>query len=772
DGKLILVDITYSPAPRDGRMLVLDVGRDLSRSMRSRQQIELLNRVLWVLSNTNRAITREHTEEALFRRICEIAIASGQFRFASVALVDQDRVLPLCDQGVEGCAFTPEPMDLNDSLVRETPFAVAVNSGRIAIENRIASADALRPWKEALCRQGLQALVVLPVMHQQNVVALLTLYSASRDAYADGLLEILTNLQEDLSWAVRSYRAERDRQAASQHIRLLSSALEQSSDAISMIDLNGLIRYVNPRFMALTGFAERDVLGRSPRALCFDDEEAQRFDKVFVDLREGRQWRGEFKRRKSSGEQYWSMETISPIRDEHGAVIQYVSSAEDVTALRKAQSKIEQLAFFDPLTGLANRRLLHERMRGYLAAAERQQHSMAVMLLDLDRFKTVNESGGHQQGDELLKTVAQRLLAVAGPDATVARLGGDEFAVVLGGIDQHRDVAFLAERILERMREPIQLAGIAFEPSASMGIALYPMDAIDIHDLLRCADMAMYHAKSLGRNNFQFFTAEINSSALAQIALEQRLRDAVRDGHLEPFYQPIWDSMGQVLGFEALIRWRDPIEGLISPGVFVPLAEQVGLIEAIGELVIRRACADISQIRQAMQRDLFISVNLSPVQFRRPDRLLAVLEEVLTETGLPPGKFELELTESMLINDVDDALELMARIRALGIRLVIDDFGTGYSSLNYLSCFPVDKLKIDRSFVVDIEGPRGRAIASAIIALGNRLGMKVVAEGVETDQQRQILRAQGCDQFQGFLVSRPLPLDDVKRFLTLPSMVE
>ena len=761
DGRPIQVEITLSRVFRGDRSLVLAVGRDLTRAQENRKRIELLNRLLTISSQVNRAINRERDEQTLFQRICNIAVDDAGFAQAWIGWVGKGEITPITCAG-SFCSRAMTPFALYEQ--EHSPLSRAVQNGYVAWENSLPTPETAESTEPGT-RMEARSTAVVPILDQARPVAVLVLSSAEEGAFTETMTDLLRNLAEDLGRALQNYAGERNRRAVERRVRLLSSAVEQSADAVSMLDVNGTIRYVNPRFTELTGFQESELVGRSPRDLCYDREEAEHFEKLFQDLRQGRKWRGELRKRKKSGEEFWSMDTISPIRDPNGQIIQYVSTSEDYTALKKAQEKIQELAFYDPLTALPNRRLLQERLRTSIDQSERNGELTAVLLLDMDRFKMLNDSKGHHYGDQLLKVVGQRLKNLAGPDDTVARLGGDEFAMVVSGLEHSHEAAFSAERILEAMRDPVTIDDVVIPTTVSLGIAICPIDGRDINELLRKADIAMYHAKSQGRNNFQYFTADINQAAIEHIALEHRLKLAVEEGRLEPFFQPIWNRAGEVLGVEALARWRDDDGTLVSPALFIPIAEEAGFIEPLGELILQRACATVARLNQNRKMPLFVSVNLSAEQFKRPERLLKVLQQTLQDTGLEARHLELEITESMLIQDVERALRVMQQLGALGIRLAIDDFGTGYSSLNYLGRFPVDKLKIDKSFVDDLDQLRGTMIASAIIALGSRLGMEVVAEGVETAAQRDALHANGCEQFQGFLVAKPLPEAELERYL-------
>lgn len=764
DGVERFVEITLSRISRHGRRQVLAVGRDLTRWQVHRRKVERLNRHLMISSQVNRAINREYDETVLFQRVCDIAVEHGECTLAWFGHVKGEAIEPVCFSAKDSVQVDLRSLTVRVGEGAHMSLERAVNTLSVAWES--TPEGELSYLAKGLAGEGApHSVAVLPIVCQQQAVAVLVLCSALQDSFDEDMKNLLQNLSEDLSRALQTLFVERDRGVADRQVKLLSSAVEQSADAVSMLDVDGIIQYVNPRFTDLTGYSDGEIVGRSPRMLCYDDEEAAKFDKIFRDLKQGRQWRGELRKRRKNGQEFWCMDTLSPIRDREGAITQYVSTSEDYTALKRAQEKIQELVFYDPLTGLPNRRLLLERLRSAVLSTVREGGMTAVLLLDMDRFKTLNDTMGHHYGDRLLKLAAQRLEGLLGDNDTLARLGGDEFALVLGRIEHGHDAAYVAERVLEVMREPVELDNLVLSGSVSVGIALCPMDGQDVGELLRKADIAMYHAKSQGRDNFQYFTADINQAAVELVALEHRLKRAVRAELLQPYYQPIWDVDGQVVGVEALARWRDENGEMISPGVFIPMAEEVGLIESLGSMILRRACHDVAQLQREMESRLFLSVNLSTHQFKRSDRLLEVLNQALAQSGLDPTCLELEITESMLVQDVEQSLSVMEQLRTLGIGLAIDDFGTGYSSLNYLSRFPVDKLKIDKSFVDDLHESRGKMIASAIIALGSRLGMRVVAEGVESERQMTLLHEQGCEQFQGFLVAPALAVDDLRVFL-------
>jgi diguanylate cyclase (GGDEF)-like protein/PAS domain S-box-containing protein len=449
-----------------------------------------------------------------------------------------------------------------------------------------------------------------------------------------------------------------------------------------------------------------------------------------------------------------------------GKPLRMVGTVQDVTEHKQAQERLSYLAYYDTLTGLPNRVMLMERMQQAMAESRRMERLVAVMFLDLDRFKFINDTLGHDIGDALLKMAAERLSALLRPGDTVSRYGGDEFTVVLANVAHVDDVTRIAQKILERFAHPFRVGGRDLFVTSSIGITLYPLDDGSVENLLKNADAAMYHAKEHGRNTFQFYTAEMNVRAARRLSIETGLRHALERNELSLHYQPQVDlRSGKLYGMEALLRWHSPEFGSVSPVEFIPLAEEIGLIQPIGEWVLRTACVQTRAWHEAGFPGLRIGVNLSARQFQQKN-LVQLIRQALTDSGLEPLHLDLELTESMLMHDMERTVATLTELDALGVALSVDDFGTGYSSLSYLKRFPIDVLKIDRSFVRDITSdPDDAAIATAIIAMAHSLEIKVIAEGVETLEQQEFLKQHNCDGMQGYYFSKPLPAEDFTRLL-------
>jgi diguanylate cyclase (GGDEF)-like protein/PAS domain S-box-containing protein len=541
-------------------------------------------------------------------------------------------------------------------------------------------------------------------------------------------------------------------------LRLRNRAIEASLNAVIITDARGdhAIEYVNPSFERITGYSGREVIGRNCRFLQGNDRSQMPLQQVRAALRHQREGKAVLRNYRKDGTVFWNDLLIAPVRNDGGEVTHFVGIVNDITEIINYQQQLERQANYDGLTGLANRNLLQDRLRQGIAYAQRHSRQIALLYLDLDNFKLVNDSLGHEAGDRLVREIALRLKAHMREDDTVARLGGDEFVVALFDIQSDEVVLHALQRILAELSRPFQLGDRDLFVTCSMGVSLYPKDGEDGVTLLRNADTAMYRAKEQGRNGFRFYAADMNERAVERLLLETRLRGALDRGEFSLAYQPIVDlRTGTLNAIEALARWRNPVDGEVSPARFIPIAEETGLIHPIGEWVLRTACGQVKSWLDAGLPAVKVSINLSARQFGRG--LVQLVESALSATGLEPRYLELELTETILMRDAEAVADMLRAFKDMGVSLSIDDFGTGYSSLSYLRHFPVDRLKIDRSFVRDIDDQNANApIVDAITSLGRSLNLKVVAEGVETEAQLRFLRERGCDEGQGFLFHKPL----------------
>ncbi|MGE5490653.1 MAG: EAL domain-containing protein [Actinomycetota bacterium] len=550
---------------------------------------------------------------------------------------------------------------------------------------------------------------------------------------------------------VYSFRDITRRLADQRRLELAAKVFASTLDAILITDADYRIVAANPEAVRLTGYGEEELPGRSIGELLDKPGETGFFNELKVRLQDKGFWEGEILLRRKGGSATPILGSVVNAADDDESGAQHLVFIKDLTERQTANKRIEELAYHDVLTGLPNRLLLGDRIDVALKSAAREDRSFAVLFIDLDHFKQINDSLGHAFGDRVLVTAAERIKACLRPVDTAARLGGDEFVLVLHDVDQPR-AEMIARRILESLGHPVSLDNMTFALTCSIGIVLYPADGANADELIKNADTAMYQAKERGRAGYRFYQRQMNVDLLARMRLDQAMRQALDRGHFKLHYQPQVDAAGCIIGAEALIRWHDPELGQITPDQFIPIAEQTGFIVPIGEWVLGEAVKQAAKWRHK-GIDLTVAVNVSALQFQKPDFALSVARE-LRQQGLLPEALELELTESILIQDADDALLRLKALAQLGVRLSIDDFGTGYSSLAYLKNFPIHKLKIDRSFVRGLpDNGSDKAIVNAVINLGHTLSLDVIAEGVETADQRDFLDRAGCDQFQGFLFS-------------------
>jgi diguanylate cyclase (GGDEF)-like protein/PAS domain S-box-containing protein len=552
-----------------------------------------------------------------------------------------------------------------------------------------------------------------------------------------------------------------ERRRADLALRLQSRALDACVNAVlitATTDKGNVIEYANPAFKRITGFDPSEIVGRDCRFLQRDDLDQEGLNAIRAGLGANSEVSAVLRNYRKDGALFWNQLFIAPVPDATGRTTHHIGVINDVTDLIRYQEQLEYQANYDTLTRLPNRNLLRDRLQHAIEQAHRQDGSVAVVFVDLDGFKNVNDSLGHSIGDRLLMVVAERLSRCARTSDTVARHGGDEFVIVLPQLSDEDALVAWMERVRASISEPVWLDGTEMYVGCSMGASFFPQDGEDAEAVLKKADLAMYRAKDMGRNTYQFYQPEMNSSAGARMNVERRLRRALRDDEFLLHYQPQVDlRSGTVVGMEALVRWMDPEQGLVSPASFIPVAEECGLIGPLSEWVLREACRQNKAWQDQGLPLARVSVNLSARQFQLRD-MAQLVTSVLAETGLAPRFLELELTESAIMRNAEEAVIMLSELAALGISIAIDDFGTGYSSLSYLKRFPVNRLKIDRSFVADI-GTSGEdeTITSAIIALAHSLNLQVIAEGVETSAQLDFLLARRCDEMQGFYFSRPVP---------------
>jgi diguanylate cyclase (GGDEF)-like protein/PAS domain S-box-containing protein len=546
------------------------------------------------------------------------------------------------------------------------------------------------------------------------------------------------------------------RKAAETSLHLAAQVFENSQEGIMIADQQRRIISINRALTDITGYTAEEVIGNPPQILCAATHDKVLFQSILESVLKDDHWQGELWGRHRDGRGYPLWLSITAVRDNHRSVINYIGIVTDISDRKASEEQMRHLAEHDFLTGLPNRVLLLDRLQQSIAVAKRNRTRLALLFLDLDRFKNINDSFGHHIGDKLLQTVAERLKKYVRGIDTVSRLGGDEFVIMLVDTGSGKPIAHVAEKILQAISMPYAIEGCHFTITTCIGISTYPADGTDVDVLIKNADTAMYHAKDKGNNRFQFFNNDMNTRVVERIALENSLRSALQGGEFILEYQPQIDiASNRLIGAEALLRWHHPTLGRMMPNRFIGVAEECGLIVPIGDWALRQACRQ-ARSWQEQGLDIVMAVNLSVAQFHQKN-LLHRVTDALQAARLEPRYLQLEITESIMMYEVKGAIEMLRSLRDLGIRLAIDDFGTGFSSLSYLKRIPIDKLKIDQSFVRDITlDPEDAAIINAIIVMARSLNLTVIAEGVETTEQFRFLEAHGCDEYQGFLASKVL----------------
>jgi diguanylate cyclase (GGDEF)-like protein/PAS domain S-box-containing protein len=541
--------------------------------------------------------------------------------------------------------------------------------------------------------------------------------------------------------------------------------MEHTSEGIIVTDLKGNILLANPAFEVVTGYSVDEVIGKNPNILQSGLHDAEFYEKMWNDITNNGFWKGEIWNKRKDGELFVEWLTISSVKDKEGNITNYVAVFSDITEQKSNIEQLKRLAHYDLLTGVPNRYLFTKRLENLIQTSSRYNQQFALLFLDLDRFKYINDTLGHQAGDLLLQKVAQRLKGILRKKDTIARIGGDEFVIILPNLKHIREAVQTAEMIIEALKSSFFLNGQEVYISTSIGISFYPYDGEDIETLVRNADRAMYQAKKSGKNHFELYHSELYTNDKETLLLENSMRKAIERNEFQLYYQPqIHTRTKQICGVEALIRWKHPERGFVSPAEFIPIAEESGLIVPISEWVLMKACEDLKKLHLDYPY-LKMSVNISALFFQQND-FIKMLERIVEKTNINPRFLELELTESTIMPNARQSIEQLVKIKQIGLKIAVDDFGTGFSSLSYLHQFPIDILKIDQSFIKHLSTYQDDAsIVTAIIQMAHNLRLSVVAEGVETEKQFKFLQKQGCDYVQGYYFSKPVPFHELKELL-------
>ncbi|MTJ83420.1 MAG: EAL domain-containing protein [Telmatospirillum sp.] len=746
---------------------------DVTGRKAAEARIQRLTNLLSALSQCNQTIVRARSEEDLFPMVCQAAVEFGGMKMAWIGLLDET------GKGIRLVSSYGDDTGFLDYLKTSADGADPRGRGSTGTsirENRpywcqdFRNDPAMAPWSEDGARIGCLALASLPLRRNGVPVGCITLYSGTLHAFDEDARNLLTEMADDISFALDNFTREQERRRAIEELRIAATAF-QAQEGMAITDAARKILRVNNAFSAITGYAADEILGR-PLGLLASAGDAGRGPPWNGSL-DGDCWQGEVWNRRKNGEMFPSWMIVTAVRNEVGTLTHFVATVTDTSRIKQSEEEIRYLAFYDPLTRLPNRRLLLDRLQQALAAASRSGREGALLFIDLDNFKTVNDTLGHDIGDLLLLQVAHRLTACLREGDTVARLGGDEFVVILEDLGDNPAISAIqaetvGNKILATLAQPFRLERQDCYCTASIGVTLFGNLRGTKEETLKQADLAMYQAKAAGPNVLRFFDPGMQAAVSTRASLEADLRQGLRQNAFFLCYQVQVDHQGRPTGAEVLARWRHPERGVVSPAEFIPVAEDTGLILPLGRLVLEEACRQlVAWETKPGARDLTLSVNVSARQFRQADFVGEVLA-VLAETGANPAKLKLELTESLVLDDIEEIIAKMAELGTHGVEFSFDDFGTGYSSLGYLRRLPLRQLKVDRSFVTSVHVDAGdAAIVRTIVALASNLGLDVIAEGVETAEQRDFLKGLGCAAFQGFLFGRPQTLTDFESSLGL-----
>ena len=752
---------------------------DLSERRQAEAALRRVNRELLAISDCNEVLVRADSEPLLIDQICHVICEQAGYRMAWVGYATAER--PCHIEPVAAAGNVAQPVD--EALLQwsrtdpdTSPAVVAIVTGRAATLDDIASAPPTAPWRQAATRCGYGSALALPLKDAgAQILGVLNVFAAEADAFTPAEQRLLSEMADDLAYGIVTLRARVAHAAAEEQMQIAATAFE-AQEGIIITDARQTILRVNRAFTDITGYTAEEVVGRTPHLLNSGHHDAGFFRAMWAQIHSDGFWQGEIWSRRKGGDLYPESLNITAVRNSAGQVTHYVGTMTDITQRKEAERQIEHLAFYDLLTGLPNRRLFVDRLQQAMAGSARSHRMGALLFIDLDNFKLVNDTCGHDIGDRLLTEVAHRLTTCVRDGDTISRLGGDEFVAMLEHLSESPQEAAaqargVAGKILDHLNQPYTIAGRTHHSTPSIGATLFVGSSDSVDELLKQADIAMYQAKAAGRNTLRFFDPDMQSAVAARAALEADLRLAVNHEQFVLHFQPQVDAAGRIIGAEALLRWQHPARGLLGPGQFIPLAEETGLILGMGRWVLRQACRVLSDWAEGSGTTaLQLAVNVSARQFRQPE-FVAEVREAIADSGATAGLLKIELTESIVLDDVEDTIAKMAALKEFGVGFSMDDFGTGYSSLSYLTRLPLDQLKIDQSFVRNLpDSGTDAVVVQSIITLASSLGLSVIAEGVETAAQRTFLFEHGCPAYQGYVFSKPVPLEDFEALIgTAPS---
>ncbi|MDZ7790439.1 MAG: EAL domain-containing protein [Xanthomonadales bacterium] len=746
-----------------------ELARRVHELQSAKSQIERLNRLYSALSAINQLIVHTHSRQELLDGVCRIAVERGGFSLAWIAILDDDRetVSVAARRGGDDALFE-RAGPFRVKAPYRTPVEIAIGEGTVFLSNDLAAEPRVSELHQVFRQYSLESAAACPLHTDGRVIGALSLYANEPGFFDSALTSLVGEIAGDVSYALDNHyrealrkKTEASLKSAEEFNRLSRRVIEASPNGVMITAAKpeAPIIYVNSAFERITGFSREEALGRNPRFLYADDRDQRGLTNIRDAIEKQREGEALLRYYRKDGSLFWNELTVAPVFDEDGLATHFVGIINDITDRKRYEEQLERQYSQDTLTGVASRNLLQDRVEQAIAASRHDHRAVALLFIDLDQFKRINDSLGRAAGDTVLREVADRLRRATFSRDTVARISSDEFVILLTDVDDVDELPRRVKAFIECFKQPFGVAGRQMKITSSIGISVFPANGEDYNNLLRNADIAMYRAKQLGASQFRFYTDDMNASALKRVDMESRLQHAVEERRMELYYQPIIDlESNSVVSAEALLRWHDE-QRWISPDEFIPVAEDMGLIIPLGRWVLEEAARQ-TRIWLDTGLNLRMSVNLSARQFRDPD-LGQHIRQALKQAGVPANRLRLEITESVIMDSAEAAASILGELQAMGLGISIDDFGTGYSSLAYLRRFPIDQFKIDRSFIQELQQHNeSEAIVMAIIRLARSLGLSTVAEGVETAGQRDYLAQSGCDLVQGFLYSRPLPPEE------------
>ncbi len=769
DGSIIHVEISSHLLTFNGAPAELVLAYDITQRKIAEQELHKLNRYYSALSRMNNLLVRSRDTQEILAGACRIAVEEGELALVWVGKEDKHnhRLTPVASYG-EATGYLDDIVVSTDATVPEGqgPAGIAFNTGEVTVFNHFARDRRAAPWQQPANSWNLLAVTVCPIRRHDGIWGVVAFYAREENYFTEQLVRLLEELTTDLAFSLDVMDNNRKRSEAQEALLLNARVIESSHEGMFISDSNNRLTMVNQAFCDIVGYTAEELIGQQPSLLKSGVQDQPYYFKLWQALQNTGRWEGEIYDKRKNGEIFPAWLAITQVRDDVSGKLHYIAIYRDISDRKAYQQKIEHLATHDVLTDLPNRMLLEDRIKVAIARADRESQLLALLFIDLDRFKLINDTLGHAMGDALLKAVAQRITSLLRRSDTVSRVGGDEFVVLMENTNSIEAAANLANKIISEVARPYTIDGHELMVTASAGIALYPNHAHTPEDLTRMADTAMMMAKRDGHNRFHVYAGEMGSDASERLDMQNQLRGAITRNEIFIVYHPqLRLTDGRVIGLEALARWQHERLGLVPPSRFIPIAEDSGLIVEIGTWILEQACRQCQQWRERGVLDVPVSVNVSALQFRQAT-FIDIVRQALETSGLPPSYLELEVTESMLIDNVSETRDKLDRLYDMGVNFAIDDFGTGYSSLSYLRQFKAHRLKIDRSFISDLPANQdAAAIARAIVSLSNTLGMSTIAEGVETEEQEDFLRSIWCEQGQGYLYSPPLSTTELETWL-------